>query len=190
MRADPWMWTVRCRARTVRCTRAPTPAGFFASTVRTALNPLHLPDLRIMAAIRHHLRALVLIWLTCQAAVLSAFVPTGCCPEPAATAAATEECHGADGLCPMHQAQHDAAQDTSTQQIDCPMHATQTTPVPCVMRGLCSGPSAAISMLFPAFALPELPFTLDQSLQTASHASAPPQVIAAPSQIDTPPPRP
>ena len=142
-----------------------------------------------MAAIRHHLRALVLVWLTCQAAVLSAFVPTGCCPEPAATAAATEDCHGADGLCPMHQATHDASHDASTTQVDCPMHAAETTPVPCVMRGLCSGPSAAISMLFPAFAMPELPFTLEHPLQIAPHATALRGAPAAAPQTDTPPPR-
>jgi len=143
-----------------------------------------------MTALRHHLRTLVLVWLTCQAAVLSAFVPTGCCPERSAAASSVEDCQGADGLCPMHQTMHeDAAASTTETQIDCPMHAGQTTPVPCVMRGLCGGPAAAISMLLPAFALPEQSFTLDNPVSTTERVIAMHGALAVPLQTDTPPPR-
>lgn len=146
-----------------------------------------------MAAIRHHLRAFVLVWLTCQAAVLSAFVPTGCCPQRSAEAGASDDCHGADGLCPMHQTMDHTAHsagDVADVQPDCPMHAAQSAPpVPCVMRGLCGGPSAALSILLPAFAVPEQPLDLEHAVRIEQHVSITPSILTVSLQNDTPPPR-
>ncbi len=164
--------------------------------------PLHLPNLRTMAAIRHHLRALAVVWLLCQSAVLSAFVPMGCCPEQPAAMNASEDCHGADGLCPMHRgvddggaadtshAGHSTTPDTADGHVECPMHQTQgAAPVPCVMRGLCGSPAAAVSLLLPAFAPPEPAFTLPQPLPRAACAHTVHVATTVPLQHDTPPPR-
>jgi hypothetical protein len=142
-----------------------------------------------MTGLRLHLRTLVLAWLICQAAVLSAFAPAGCCPERSAAANSVEDCHGADGLCPMHQTPYADAWSATEAQIDCPMHAGQAAPVPCVMRGICDGPAAAISMLLPAFALPEQSFTLDNPVSTAEPIATVYGACAVPLQTDTPPPR-
>jgi hypothetical protein len=97
-----------------------------------------------MRLIRRRLVALSLAWLACQAGSLTAFVPQDCCPAHHQPAEA-KDCHKqpaaptADAQCPMHQADGQP----------CPMHSpTSGQERPCVMRGTCNGPAAAVATLF------------------------------------------
>lgn len=145
-----------------------------------------------MAPLRRHLRSFVMLWLVCQVAAVSAFGPAGCCPAHLQTSDGMEDCQGdANGLCPMHaSANADAAGDAAS--VKCPMHGAASDsglPSPCVMRGLCDGPSVALSILF------SVPGVLVQTLHvdgsTVSSVVRPESslVLDIVAQHDTPPPR-
>lgn len=141
-----------------------------------------------MSLIRHYLRGWVFVWLVCQAIVLSAFVPAGCCAMHQSVAGDTP-CHGEDGACPMHR----TAAATDVSNVECPLHAAAavppSAPSPCVMRGLCDGPLAALSMLFPVFGMPAPSFHVEDTAATAVvslDVQFPADTIAP---HDTPPPR-
>ena len=141
---------------------------------------------------RRHLRLLVTLWLVCQVAAVSAFGPAGCCPAHQQTPDGVEDCRGdANGVCPMHaSAAAEAGSDAAS--IECPLHAAagaSSVPADCVMRGLCDGPSVALSILF------SVPGVLVQTLHidgsTVSSVVRPESslVLDIVAQHDTPPPR-
>ena len=144
---------------------------------------------------RRHLRLLVILWLAGQTVALSAFRPAGCCPAHQ-QGNGVEECHGdANGVCPMHasataEGSADTVADPAT--VECPMHVgagASGLPSPCVMRGLCDGPSVALSILFsvPGVLVQALP--LEASTVTTVVWSESSRVLDNAAQHDTPPPR-
>jgi hypothetical protein len=82
------------------------------------------------------------VWLVCQLAAVSAFVPRDCCAEHRAAATATKS-HGAHGGHAAHLSHQPSHDDRA-----------------CVMRGTCNGPLDAIATLFMAPGLPLQPFAL------------------------------
>ena len=121
-----------------------------------------------MSAFRSRLRLVAVIWLLCQVASLSAFVPEDCCERHAATVAtkhhaddtrarpATPDCHsaaqapaaepepGAD--CPMHHGDGAA----------CPMHKSSTREC-CGMSNGCAGPNQPLASLFSLIGILDTP---------------------------------
>ena len=96
-----------------------------------------------MMTIRRRLQFSVAIWLVCQAASLSAFVPRDCCEAHRTSASADQQHaddHAAAAHCPMHAADGAA----------CPMHksghddAGRSSGGECAIRGACNGPVAMI----------------------------------------------
>ena len=134
--------------------------------------------------LRRYIRLLVIAWLACQVAALSAFAPASCCPAHERTVDAATECES--GVCPMHSSP-DAQVATAPE---CPMHASNGAPsTPCVMRGLCNGPAVALSMLLfvPGVLTPT-------TALVGAHVSSPMASSTASLQVsilshDTPPPR-
>jgi hypothetical protein len=133
-----------------------------------------------MRFIRQHLVALSIAWLAGQAGSLTAFMPQDCCPAHHQPAEA-KDCHkqpAADDQCPMHQADGQP----------CPMH-DGAQERPCVMRGTCNGPAAALATLFsvPGILVDQSPAPV---VDVVSALFATPDV--SPSlfvPLDTPPPR-
>jgi len=135
-----------------------------------------------MRFIRQHLVALSLAWLAGQAASLTAFMPQDCCPAHHQPADA-KDCHKqpvAADQCPMHQA----------DGKPCPMHdGAQGEERPCVMRGTCNGPAAALATLFsvPGILVDQSPAPV---VDRVSALFVTPDVSASLFvPLDTPPPR-
>ena len=101
---------------------------------------------------RQRVRRWATVWLVCQLAAVSAFVPRDCCAKhrPAATAAQSQNDHGGHGA-------HHAPQPVNHDRE-------------CVMRDACNGPLDAIATLFMGPGLPLQPFTL---LDTTSAVAGP-----------------
>lgn len=140
-----------------------------------------------MSALRSRLHRLVFVWLLCQVATLTAFLPAGCCATHRTEVAGTPECHGAaEGPCPMRLVTGE----------ECPMHASPAVGTPgrqaaddCVMRAVCDGPASALSLLMPiAGVLSELPLVVDAG---ESRVASPRASLLMLSSLphDTPPPR-
>jgi hypothetical protein len=138
--------------------------------------------------LRRHLRLLVLLWLACQTAALSAFGPASCCPAHRQSADNAIECQGdAAGECPMHASSEPTV---ATAATECPMHAADGTPTtPCVMRGLCNGPAAALSMLLSVPGVLTATTELAVAQVSLPFASVPARAHAFTVSHDTPPPR-
>ena len=134
-----------------------------------------------MLSLRRHLRLVSALWLVCQAVAVSAFMPADCSLAHQAPVVASQECTGdADGLCPMH----------ASAGEECPLHQTDGTPVaPCVIRGLCNGPEAALSVLL---SVPGI-LTVQSHVRQADGASPLGQELFPSLDVaathDTPPPR-
>jgi hypothetical protein len=146
-----------------------------------------------MSAIRSNVRAVALIWLLCQAASLSAFVPDICCISHVAEKAAKEKqdkqdaCHQSEpapasepgDACPM---QHDTG-------AACPMHSGKSADH-CVMSNACDGPGTHLIGLFAFLGAIERPQSTTLVLESRAAflpVQAPPlsQFIS----IDAPPPK-
>lgn len=122
--------------------------------------------------VRRHVRVWATVWLVCQLAAVSAFVPRDCCAEHRAAATATES-HGAHGGHAAHLSHRPSHDDRS-----------------CVMRGTCNGPLDAIATLFMAPGLALQPFTLlDDGVPRPGLRQADPSAIDSLHLPTTPPPR-
>lgn len=135
-----------------------------------------------MRIIRRRLIGLSLAWLACQAGSLTAFMPQDCCPAHHQPAEA-RDCHkqpAADDQCPMHQADGQP----------CPMHdGSQSQGRPCVLRGTCNGPAAALATLFsiPGILVDQSPApVVDQVSALVVAQDVSPSLFVP---LDTPPPR-
>lgn len=128
-----------------------------------------------------------MLWLVVQAATLSAFLPSECCPAHTPAVVAEVECDGAShGICPMKAATGE----------ECPMHASGGTNPQrpsaddCVMRALCGAPASALALLIPvAGVLPDTLVLSDLAVVGTTDVT----VQALPDIwfiLDTPPPRP
>jgi hypothetical protein len=125
---------------------------------------------------RRRVRAWATVWLVCQLAAVSAFVPRDCCAahRPAAMAPQSQTGHGSHEGHGAHGGHQPVGHDDQD----------------CVMRGVCNGPLDAIATLFMGPGLPLQPFTL---LDTTTAGAGPPAADA--SALDslrlpsTPPPR-
>lgn len=145
-----------------------------------------------MTIVRRHLPALTLVWLVCQLASVSAFLPPACCvahqstEEHACTdAAAAAVCpmHAQTGeVCPMHAAGQGAPDDSGAASDARPDDT-------CSMRSLCNAPAAALAALLmlpgvvpdattPAFPRKSAPLAVSRFLP-----------LDRPAPGDTPPPR-
>ena len=112
------------------------------------------------------------VWLVCQLAAVSAFVPRDCCAahRRAATVAGSHATHGG------HAAHHSPR----------PTHDDRS----CVMRGTCNGPLDAIATLFMAPGLALQPFTLlDDAAPRPGLHQADASAIDSLRLPNTPPPR-
>jgi hypothetical protein len=143
-----------------------------------------------MQAIRRRVRAVAVVWLLCQAASLSAFVPDNCCVSHIAEKAAKEKqdaCHESEpapapqpgDACPM---QHDTG-------AACPMHNGRSADR-CVMSNACDGPGMHLISLFAFLGAIERPQSAALVLESCAaflpvHAPPLNQFIS----IDAPPPK-
>jgi hypothetical protein len=147
-----------------------------------------------MIAFRSRVRLVAVVWLLCQVASLSAFVPEDCCARHTAMASARHAeakapCHeseaapapepepGAD--CPMHHGEGAA----------CPMHKS-TTGKCCGMSNGCKGPNQPLAHLFSLIGVLATPVVS----MTAPPSAATPPVRSVPLRYrlttpDAPPPK-
>lgn len=117
-----------------------------------------------MFAIRSRVRLVALVWLLCQVASLSAFMPEDCCPAHTAVAAAK---HHADQAPPCHEAAEAPAPVPEPEPgADCPMHHGAGTACPmhrspigecCRMSNGCDGPNRPLATLFSFIGVIEAP---------------------------------
>ena len=143
-----------------------------------------------MSVIRSNVRAVAVIWLLCQAASLSAFVPDSCCVSHVAEQASKDKqdaCHESEpapapepgDACPM---QHDTG-------AACPMHAGKSTDR-CAMTNACDGPGTHLLSLFAFLGAVEPPqssaVVLESDIALAPAPSAPLHQFLT---IDAPPPK-
>jgi hypothetical protein len=147
-----------------------------------------------MSAFRSRLRLVAIVWLLCQVASLSAFVPEDCCAAHTAMAAAKHEtdeaaCHetaeapapepAPGAACPMNHGEGAA----------CPLH-TSSTGECCGMSNGCDGPNRPLANLF-AFAgvldAPE-PFVMAPASRPAP-ISRPAPLLRRLVSPDAPPPK-
>jgi hypothetical protein len=92
------------------------------------------------------------VWLVCQLAAVSAFVPRDCCARHRKAASVSKSHQGGDGAARhSHHGGHGAMHDSAP--------ATDHDPT-CVMRDTCNGPLDAIATLFMQPGLPLQPLTL------------------------------
>jgi hypothetical protein len=143
-----------------------------------------------MSAIRPRVRAVAMVWLLCQAASLSAFVPENCCISHVAEEAAKEkqeDCHESEpkpapqpgDACPMQHADGAA----------CPMHSGKTSDR-CAMSNACDGPGTHLASLFVFLGAIERPESVVLALESSPvfvPASATPLRLFL--TIDAPPPK-
>ena len=111
-----------------------------------------------MRSIRRSARAIAIVWLTCQAASLSAFVPENCCISHAAEAAAKEKndaCHETE---PVEPEPGDACPMTHAEGAACPMHSSKSQDC-CAMSNACDGPGTHLANLFAYLGAIERPAT-------------------------------
>lgn len=136
-----------------------------------------------MGSLRRRLRACSVIWLLCQAAFLSAFVPRDCCAEHRAHQHGAPECHEAvqKPHCPMPSSDAAAA---------CPMHQQSDDRDRCRMRGTCDGPLAQIAHLFSSSSLPLASFTVTRPRPPVDRVAAIAEnAVERAHPPDAPPPR-
>jgi hypothetical protein len=103
-----------------------------------------------MKRFRSLARAIATVWLVCQAASLSAFVPENCCISHAAEAAAKkaeQACHEEPTPAPVTG---DACPMQHGEGAACPMHSSKSADC-CAMSNACPGPGMQLAHLF-AFA--------------------------------------
>lgn len=125
--------------------------------------------------VRRRLQAWATLWLVCQLAAVSAFVPRDCCAHhrPAAMAAQSQTGHGSHGGHGAHLGHQPVDHDSD-----------------CVMRGVCNGPLDAIATLFMGPGLPLPPFTLlDTTTAVAGPRAADASALDSLRLPSTPPPR-
>jgi len=142
-----------------------------------------------MHRVRRSARAIAILWLLCQAASLSAFVPENCCISHVAEAAAKEkkgDCHEAE---PVQPEPGDACPMAHDDGAACPMHGSKSTDR-CAMSNACEGPGMHLATLFAFVGAIEPPATAPVALDSTS------AVIPSPSSPlfreltpDSPPPK-
>mgnify|MGYP003350494195 FL=1 len=139
-----------------------------------------------MTSFRARLRAIAIIWLLCQVASLSAFVPGECCTAHAAEAAAREKaasCHEAAAPAPAH---HDS---TPHEGDACPMHSGKSHDC-CKMTNSCAGPGQQLTTLFALVGVLERPQTNDHTLIASAAVVHPqPSLLPPHRSQDAPPPK-
>lgn len=122
-----------------------------------------------MRSIRRSARAIVILWLTCQVASLSAFVPENCCLSHVAEAAAEEKkdaCHDAE---PVEPEPGEACPMAHGEGAACPMHSSKSKDC-CAMTNACDGPGTHLASLFAFIGAIERPATSLALLESTSAA--------------------
>jgi hypothetical protein len=142
-----------------------------------------------MRSIRRSVRAIAILWLTGQAASLSAFVPENCCishVEEAAAKAKKDACHETEAVEPTPG---DACPMAHGDGAACPMHSS-TAKDCCAMTNACDGPGGHLATLFAYIGTIERPAASPTVLEST------PAVITSPSSPrfreltpDAPPPK-
>jgi hypothetical protein len=121
------------------------------------------------------------VWLVCQLAAVSAFVPRDCCAQHRPAAAVARSHHDTGAAHHGQQAGHGG------MHHETPASDHDRT---CVMRGTCNGPLDAVATLFMGPGLPLTPYSLlDDS---AARRTMPPADASALDSLTlpaTPPPR-
>jgi hypothetical protein len=128
--------------------------------------------------LRRQMRTWIVAWLLFQCVSVSALAVRDCCCQPQEARAEHCQKQTPATYCPMRAA------DGSP----CPMH--QQSEPDCVMRGTCSGPIAAVGVLFATWGIPVASFELlpDQSLRSAGDLPTQSTIESWP-PADTPPPK-
>ncbi len=147
-----------------------------------------------MQALRHRVRAIAIVWLTCQAASLAAFVPEQCCVSHVAEAAAKEIAAAADDCHEEAEAPKpepgDACPMDHGDGAACPMHSSKSSGNGCAMRNSCEGPGTHLIMLFAFLGAIERPATTAIVLEsTPAPISAPASPRFRSLTPDSPPPK-
>ena len=128
--------------------------------------------------LRRQLRSWVVAWLFFQCVAVSGLALKACCCQPQEQRAEHCQKQTPANYCPMR-----AADDSP-----CPMH--QQSEPECVMTGTCSGPMAAVGVLFATWGIPVESFALlpDQLIRSAADLAMHTPIDGWP-PADTPPPR-
>jgi hypothetical protein len=133
-----------------------------------------------MTAIRRRVRTVAFVWLLCQVASLSAFVPEQCCISHAAEAAAkvTAACH------------EDAAPPAPKEGDACPLHKGRTTHDCCTISNACDGPGAQLLGLFAFVSTIDEPSSSSNVLESSKAFVPPaPPLLCRLALPDAPPPK-
>ena len=133
-----------------------------------------------MTALRSRVRLVAFVWLFCQAASLSAFVPEQCCVSHAALAAEKAKA----------EACHEEAPPAPKEGDACPMHHGTKSHECCAMTNTCDGPGTHLASLFAYIGVLETPAVSSITLESAAAFIPPPAPpLYRLSTPDAPPPK-
>ena len=136
-----------------------------------------------MTAIRRRVRAVTFVWLLCQVASLSAFVPGECCVSHAAEAEAkqkAEACHETEEAPVPEPQQGDA----------CPMHHGSKSHDCCAITNACDGPGTQLLTLFSFVSILDEPIVSSAVRESSSAFVSPaPPLLNRLALPDAPPPK-
>jgi hypothetical protein len=132
-----------------------------------------------MTALRRRIRTVAFLWLVCQVASLSAFLPGECCKAHAEEAAAKAK----EASC------HDSA-PAPKQGDACPMHHGRKSHDCCTISNACDGPGHQLTTLFAYIGVVQTPHSASIVLEsTAAFIPQPPPLLFQLSIPDAPPPK-
>jgi hypothetical protein len=136
-----------------------------------------------MNAVRRRVRVVTLVWLLCQVASLSAFVPGECCVSHAAEARAREKadaCHET-AAAPVSEPQPGDA---------CPMHHGSKSHDCCAITNACDGPGTQLLSLFSFVSILDEPLVSSAVLESSpAFVSPAPPLLYRLAVPDAPPPK-
>ena len=133
-----------------------------------------------MTALRSRVRLVAFVWLFCQAASLSAFVPEQCCVSHAAVAAEKAKA----------EACHEAAPPAPKEGDACPVHHGTKSHDCCVITNTCDGPGTHLASLFAYIGVLEAPVVSSVTLgSVAAVIPSPAPLLYRLSTPDAPPPK-
>jgi hypothetical protein len=143
-----------------------------------------------MTALRRRLHTVAFIWLLCQAASLSAFVPGECCKAHAAEAAAKAKKASCHESAPT-SAEAAADKPGTPQEGDaCPMHRGSRSHDCCTISNGCDGPGRQLTTLFAYIGVVQAPQSASIVLESTAAVISPDAPLLYHLTVpDAPPPR-
>jgi hypothetical protein len=134
-----------------------------------------------MTALRRRIHTVAIVWLLCQVASLSAFVPGECCKAHAAEAAAKAN----EAAC------HETTPAPAPKEGDaCPMHSGSKSHDCCTISNGCAGPGQQLTTLFAHIGVVQSPQSVPLTIESSATHTAPAAPLRCHLELpDSPPPK-